>query len=130
MVTSDNIQGEKQCILFQIRLPEKNMSMSLFIPFLQYQEIKILLSNLLQTSCNLILRRVTKEGELVFYDKYFDWGCANKWGTIKVDLGNIGSVCNTKLSVSTPLSNTGVENLWAISFLVKNTDCLQTSFWI
>ena len=54
-----------------------------------------------------------------FCNKYLDWGCVNKSG--KVDLENIGSVCNTNLSALTPLSIAGVENLWTISFYAKST---------
>ena len=43
-------------------LTQKNLSMHLFILFLKFQLIK--------TVCNEIVRRVTKEGELVIYNKY------------------------------------------------------------
>ena len=46
--------------------------------FLKYEVMKILLNNLLQTLCNLIVTKVTKEGE--FYKKYLDRECGNKWG--------------------------------------------------
>ena len=52
------------------------MSTGLFISFLKYQVTKIRLNNLLQTY-NLIVRRVTKEGE--FYNTFLDWSCVNKW---------------------------------------------------
>ena len=54
-----------------------------------------------------------------FCNKYLDWGCVNKSG--KVDLENIGSVCNTNLGALTPLSIAGVENLWTILFYAKST---------
>ena len=79
--------------------------------------MKILLNNLLQTFCNLIVRRVTKERE--FYNKSLDWGYVYKWG--QVDLENIGSVCNTKLSKFPPLTIAGVESLWTTWFFVKST---------
>ena len=41
-------------------------------------------------------------------------------GLIKVDLENIVSVFNTKLSALTPLPIAGVEGLWMISFLAKS----------
>ena len=63
------------------------------------------------------IRRVAQEGE--FCNKYLDWSCVNKWGY--VDLENIGSACNAKLSTLIPLSIAAVEGLWTISFLVKNT---------
>ena len=56
---------------------QKYLSAHLIILFLQYQVTKILSNNLLQTLCNLIVRRVTKDGG--FYNKYLDWGCVNKW---------------------------------------------------
>ena len=40
--------------------------------------MKILLNDLLQNLCNVIVRRATKEVE--FSNKYLDWGCVNKWG--------------------------------------------------
>ena len=81
--------------------------------------MKILLDIFLQTSCKIIVWRVTKEGELVFCNKYLDWDCVNKWGS--VDLENISSICNTKLTEFTLLSIAGVERLWKTSFLVKST---------
>ena len=80
--------------------------MRLLIPFLKYQVMIIISNSLLPTLCNLIVRRVTKEGE--FYKKYLDWSCVNKWS--QVDSENIGSAL-------TPLSITGVERLWMVSFL-------------
>ena len=79
MAAPDKILGEKQYVPFLKNFdpPEKNLSTHLFIPFLQYQVTKILSNNLLQTLCNLVVRRVTKEGG--FYNKYLDWGCINKW---------------------------------------------------
>lgn len=60
---------------------QKNLSKCMFIPFSKYQVIKILLNNLLQTNCNLIVRKVTtKEGELVLSKEYLDWDRVNKWG--------------------------------------------------
>ena len=56
--------------------PQKNLSTRrLFILFFKYQAMKILLNNLITTLCNLIVTRVTKEGALVFYNKWLDWGC-------------------------------------------------------
>ena len=52
---------------------------------------------LLQTLCQLIVRRVTPQGE--FYKKYLDCGCVNKWG--QVGLENIDRVCNTEQSALT-----------------------------
>ena len=97
--------------------PQKNLSTRPFIPFLKYQVTKIILNNLLQTLCNLIVTRIFKEGE--FYNKFLDWGCVNKWGY--VDLENVSGVGNTKMSEITPLSIADVESLWAISFLVKSS---------
>ena len=57
---------------------QENLCMRLFIHFLKYQVMKILLKNLLQKPCNVIVGRVTKE--LEFSNKYLDWGCVNKWG--------------------------------------------------
>ena len=58
----------------QFWTPQKNLSSRLFIPFLKYQLMEFILNNLWQTLFNLIVRRVTKEGELVFWNKYLDWG--------------------------------------------------------
>ena len=79
MIASDSLLGEKQydhyhLILIPSEKPDYALVYSLF---LKYQVRKILLNNLLQTLCNLIVRRITKEGE--FYNKYLDWGCVNKW---------------------------------------------------
>ena len=78
MIASDSLLGEKQydhyhLILIPSEKPDYALVYSLF---LKYQVRKILLNNLLQTLCNLIVRRITKEGE--FYNKYLDWGCVNK----------------------------------------------------
>ena len=67
--------------------------------------MKTTLNNLLQSLCNLIVRRVTNEEE--FYNKYLDLGSVNKWDS--VDLENIGCVCNTKLSALTLLSIAGIK---------------------
>ena len=100
--------------------PQKNLSTRwLFILFFKYQAMKILLNNLIKTLCNLIVRRVTKEGALVFYNKCLDWDCLKKEGS--VDLENISSAVNIKLSALAPLSSAGVEGLCAILFLVKST---------
>ena len=48
---------------------QKNLPMPLFIPFLKHQVIKIPLNSLLQTLCNLIVRRVTKE-EIIFQNLF------------------------------------------------------------
>ena len=69
MVASDNIVEKKQYVCFQnILTTQKNLSPRLFIPFLKNQVMKITLNNLLQALWNLVVRRVTKEGE--FYNKY------------------------------------------------------------
>ena len=67
MVTSYNILGEQQYAFFRKTLtPSEKPLHAPIIPFLKYQVMKILSKNVLQTLCNLIVRRVTKEGELFF----------------------------------------------------------------
>ena len=82
MVASDNITGKKQyAFIWKILTPQKNLSTRrLFILFFKYQAMKILLNNLMYTLCNLIVRRVTKEGAFVFYNKCLDWDCLKKEG--------------------------------------------------
>ena len=82
MVASENILKGKQYVLSEkCWPPQKDLSTRLFIPFSKYQVMKILLNNLLQTNCNLIVRKVTtKEGELVLSKEYLDWDRVNKWG--------------------------------------------------
>ena len=65
------------CFFEKFRPPQKNLSTRLFIPFLKYQGIEILLNILLQTFSNLIVRRITKEGE--FCNRYLDSGCVNSF---------------------------------------------------
>ena len=78
MVASDNTYGENNMSFFyKFWLAQKKLSTRLFIPFLKFQVLKFFLKNLLQTVCNRIVRRVTKEGEL--YNKNLDWGYVNKW---------------------------------------------------
>ena len=56
------------------------MSKLVFIPSLEYEVIKVLLYHSLHTLCNLIVREVIIEEELVFYSKHIDWEGINKWG--------------------------------------------------
>ena len=69
--------------------------------------MKTTLKNLLQSLCNLIVRRVYDKFLREFYNKYLDLGSVNKRGS--VDLENIGCVCNTKLIALTLLSIADIE---------------------
>ena len=54
--------------------------MPVFIPSLEYEVIKVPLNHSLHTLCNLIVREIVIERELVFYSKYIDWDGVNKCG--------------------------------------------------
>ena len=108
MVAPDNILGESNVTFFdKFWSRQKNLSTRLFVPFLKNQVTEILLNNLLQTLCILIIRRTTKGGE--FCNKYLGWGCVSKWD--QVGFKNISSAYNTKLSALAFLSITGAESL-------------------
>ena len=79
MVAFNNIFREKQYVLFRkiLILSEKPLDAPVYFLF-EIPSHEILLSNFLQTLCNLIVRRFAKEGE--FLNKYLNWSCANKWG--------------------------------------------------
>ena len=118
MVAYDNILKEKQYVIFQqILIPLKKPVCapvySLFEILSNENSFKQFVANSLLPKCK---EGYYKEGRL--YSKYLHWGCVNKWGS--EDSENISSVFNTKLSALTPLPISGVDGLWAISFLIKS----------
>ena len=60
---------------------------------------------------------------MVFSNKYLDWDRVNKWD--ELELKNISSVCNIKLTELTFLSDAGVERLLMILFRVRSRQYLQ-----
>ena len=83
------------CFSENFYLLRKNLSTGLFVVFEITSNKNYFKKTLLQTLCNLIAGRVTKEEELLFYKKYLHKDCVNKW--CQVDLGNTSSLPNAKL---------------------------------
>ena len=118
MVAYDNTLWEKQYVIFQqilipLEKPVYAPVYSLFEILRNENFFKQFVANSLLPNC----KKGFNKGGL--YSKYLHWCCVNKCG--KVDLENIGSVFNTKLSALTALPIAGFEGFWAISFLVKST---------